>query len=382
MPVGVLHVCDKFGVKGSSIHGVSRLFAWWFPRYDKARFDVSLVGLKGREPASQRLDEQGIPVHHLGRGRFDPRILTDLVAIARARRVRLLHVHGYAAADFGRLAARLVGARLVLHEHFADPRMPGYQALADRLLAPLTDRAIAVSGSTRDFLVRERFVPESRVRVIWNGAPLDEFAPVDAERALRVRRELLVPDDALVVGAIGRLNTQKGHTYLLEAAPAILEAEPRAFFLIAGDGDLLEPLRQQARGLGIAERVHFAGHRTDVPDLLGAIDVLAIPSLYEGTPLALFEAMAAGKAIVSSAVDGCAEVLEHGRTALLVPPRDPAALASALSSLLADQGQRRALADAARAASRSYDIGACVARMQDLYDEVLAEGHARSKGAA
>ena len=382
MAIGVLHVCDKFGVKGSSIHGVSRLFAWWFPRYDKKRFDVSLVGLKASEPASEKLIEQGIPVHHLGRGRFDPRILTDLVAIARARSTRILHVHGYAAADFGRLAARWVGARLVLHEHFADPRMPAYQAVADRLLAPFTDRAIAVSGSTRDFLVRERFVPESRVRLIWNGAPLDEFAPVGQERALRVRRELDIPDDAPVVGAVGRLNTQKGHAYLLEAAPIVLQVEPRAFFLIAGDGDLMEPLRQQARALGLADRVRFAGHRTDVPDLLGAIDVLAIPSLYEGTPLALFEAMAAGKAIVSSAVDGCAEVLEHGRTALLVPPRDAPALALAIGSLLEGGERRRALSEAARAASRSYDIDACVAHMQDLYDEVLADGDARSTGAA
>src|SRR5262245_51180664 len=159
MAVAVLHVCDKFGVAGSSIHGVSRLFAWWLPRYDAARFEVSLCGLKAPEPATDRLREQGIAVHHLGRGRFDPRVVTDLTRLVRARGIRILHVHGYASSDFGRLAARATGAALVLHEHFADPRMPAYQGVADRLLSPLTDRAIAVSGSTRDFLVRERFVP-------------------------------------------------------------------------------------------------------------------------------------------------------------------------------------------------------------------------------
>ena len=164
MPVGVLHVCDKFGVAGSSIHGVSRLFSWWFPRYDAARFDVSLCGLKSPEPGSLSLERQGIPVRHLGRGRFDPRILTDLVRLARGRRTRILHVHGYASADFGRLAARRVGAALVLHEHFADPRMPAYQAAADRALSSLTDRAIAVSESTRQFLVEKRHVPAARVR--------------------------------------------------------------------------------------------------------------------------------------------------------------------------------------------------------------------------
>ncbi len=370
MPLSVLHVCDKFGVKGSSIHGVSRLFSWWFPRYDGARFRVSLVGLKSPEPASRLLEEQGIPVRHLGRGRFDPRILGDLVDLARECSARVLHVHGYAAADFGRLAARRVGAALVLHEHFADPKMPAYQAWADRLLASYTDRAIAVSGSTREFLIHERFVPAERVRLIWNGAPLDEFAPVSADRAQAVRRELGLPLDAPVVGTIGRLSLQKGHRYLVEAAARVLPKRPEARFLLAGDGDQMDALRAQAHTLGVSDKVVFAGHRTDVPDVLGAIDVFAISSLYEGTPLALFEAMAAGKAIVSTAVDGCREVLEDGTTGLLVSAADAFSLARALERVLDDEGLRTSLAARARAASRRYDVRTSVDEMQRLYEEV------------
>jgi glycosyltransferase involved in cell wall biosynthesis len=373
MSVAVLHVCDKFGVRGSSIHGVSRLFSWWFPRYDRARYDVSLCGLKSPEPASRWLAEQGIEVHHLGRGRFDPRILTDLVSLARRRNARILHVHGYSAADFGRLAAPLAGAKLVLHEHFADPRMPAYQALADRALRGLAHGAIAVSGSTREFLMRERFVPEDRVRLIWNGAPLDEFAPVPRERALRVRRELGIADDAPLVGTIGRLNAQKGHRFLIDAAALVLARRPEARVLVAGDGDLMHELRAQAARLSLADRVVFTGHRTDVPDLLGALDVFCLSSLYEGTPLALFEAMAAGKPIVSTAVDGCREVLADGTTALLVPPSDPGALAAAIERLLGDPRLRGDLAGAALAASRRYDVQACVDQMQAFYDDLLAE---------
>ncbi len=373
MPVSVLHVCDKFGVAGSSIHGVSRLFSWWFPRYDPARFRVSLCGLKRPEPASDLLRQQGIPVHHLGRSRFDPRILSDLVALARQREAKVLHVHGYAAADFGRLAARRVGAALVLHEHFADPKMPAYQGLADRLLAPLTDRAIAVSGSTRDFLVGKRHLPAQKVHLIWNGAPLDEFAPVAPEKAQALRGELGIPPDALVAGAVGRLNEQKGHRYLVQAAAQVLAQLPSARFLVVGDGDLLGELRQLAATLGIADRVVFAGHRADVPAVLGALDVFCISSTYEGTPLALFEAMAARKAIVSTAVDGCREVLEDRVTGLLVAPRDPAALARALIEVLSKADLRESLAGSAQAASARYDIRSCVARMESLYDEVLAE---------
>ena len=380
MSIAVVHLCDKFGVAGSSIHGVSRLFSWWFPRYDPARFAVSLVGLKRPEPASQLLADQGIPVTHLGRGPFDPRLLSDVVSLVRRLDARILHVHGYAASNFGRLAARLTGARLVLHEHFADPKLPGYQALADRALAGLTDRAIAVSGSTREFLVRSRFVPAPRVRLIWNGAPLDEFAAVPRERGLRVRRELELPEDGLLIGAIGRLSAQKGHRYLLEAAALLLPRHP-FWLLIAGDGDLLEPLREQARALGIADRVRFAGHRADVPDLLGAIDVLCISSNYEGTPLTLFEAMAAGKAVVSTSVDGCREVLEDGTNGLLVPPREPQALAAALGRVLQDAGLRRRLGENALVASRRYDVTTCVRQIQDLYEETLA-GPRRARGGA
>ena len=373
MPVGVLHVCDKFGVAGSSIHGVSRLFSWWFPRYDRARFDVSLCGLKRPEPASELLEKEGVPVHHLDRGRFDPRIVTDLVALARRRRARIVHVHGYAAADFGRVAARLTGAALVLHEHFADPRMPAYQGLADRLLAPFTDRAIAVSESTRAFLVDERHVPAAKVRVIWNGAPLDEFAPVPSEVARAARQQLGLPLDALVVGSIARLSEQKGHRYLLDAAARVLAVRPEVRFLVVGDGDQWEALQAQARALGIAERSVFAGHRRDVPAMLGVCDVFCISSTYEGTPLTLFEAMAAGSAIVSTAVDGCREVLDDGVTGLLVAPRDADALAAGLLRALDDPALRARLGAAARAASAAYDISRTVERIQDLYDEVLAE---------
>lgn len=372
-PVGVLHVCDKFGVAGSSIHGVSRLFSWWFPRYDKARFDVSLCGLKQPEPASRLLEEQGVRVTHLGRGRFDPRILPDLIGLARTRRAKILHVHGYAAADFGRLAARRAGAALILHEHFADPRMPAYQRLADRALRRLTDRAIAVSGSTRDFLVRERHVPAERVRLIWNGAPLDEFAPVPGSAALAVRSSLGIPEAALVVGSVSRLSAQKAHRFLLEAAALVLRGQPETRFVLVGDGDQGDALRRQASDLGIADRVVFAGHRTDIPAVLGAIDVLCISSTYEGTPLALFEAMAAGKAIVSTAVDGCREVLQDGVTGLLVPARDAPALAQGLFRVLRDASFREALSAGARAASARYDIRECVRQMEALYDEVLAE---------
>jgi glycosyltransferase involved in cell wall biosynthesis len=248
--------------------------------------------------------------------------------------------------------------------------MPAYQGLADRLLARFTDRAIAVSASTADFLVRKRHVPAERVRVILNGAPLREFGTIDPAVGHALRAALGLPPDALVIGSIGRLNAQKGHRHLLAAAAHVLANHAQARLLIVGDGDLMATLRAQAAALGIAERVVFSGHRADIPAVLAAIDVLCISSTYEGTPLVLFEAMAAGRAIVSTAVDGCREVLADGITGLLVPPQDDDALAAALDRVLADGSLRATLAEGAKQASVRYDIASCVAQIEALYDEL------------
>ncbi|MEO8361453.1 MAG: glycosyltransferase [Vicinamibacteria bacterium] len=373
MAHSVLHVCDKFGVSGSSIHGVSRLFAWWFPRYDPARYVPYLAGLKQEDEATKALREEGISLRMLGRSAFDPRLILDIGREIERTKARILHVHGYAASNFGRIAARRAGIPLVLHEHFADPRMPSYQRIPDFVLSGWTARGIAVSQSTADFMARDRYVPKERIDVVFNGAPLDQFAPQSRDAGDRVRVELGIPLDAPVITTIGRLNAQKGHATLIVAASQVVSHFPDARFLIAGDGDLLDSLREQAQALGIASSIIFAGHRTDVPALLAATDIFCISSNYEGTPLVLFEAMAAGKAIVSTAVDGCREVLVEGETGLLMPPGDPSALGLALKRALGDSALRDHLATEAKRASAGYDIQACVRKMEDIYDALLVK---------
>ena len=144
------------------------MFAWWFPRYDKARYLPHLVGLKNEDDATRALRAEGVPVRMLGRTSFDPRLIPDIGREIERTRARILHVHGYAASNFGRIAARRAGIPLVLHEHFADPKMPWYQKIPDLFLRDLTSHAIAVSQSTADFLIRDRFVPDDRVNVVFN----------------------------------------------------------------------------------------------------------------------------------------------------------------------------------------------------------------------
>lgn len=372
--IRVFHLCDKFGIRGARTHGVSRLFTWWLPRFDTTRFDVSLVGIPPEDDASNHLRRHGLEPLCLGRSRFNPAALTDLLRLVRQERPHILHTHGYATSNFARVVATLTGVRTIVHEHAAFPSIPSYQRPIDWLLAGRTDLGIAVSASTRDSMIRKRFLPPGKIRVVFNGVPLEEFKPPPAERVRAERERLGLRPGESVVGTVGRLDAQKGIIYFLRAAAEVLRRRPEVRFVVAGDGPLLEQYREEARALGIAERTVFTGFCEDVPALQSLFDVQVFPSLWEGTPLTLFEAMSMSRPIVSTAVDGLAEILKDRENGLLVPACDPPALAAAMVELLEHPGLARDLAMRAEVDSRSFDIGRTVRELEILYRQLVAAG--------
>ncbi len=370
----MFHLCDKFGIRGSRTHGVSRLFTWWFPRFDTSRFEVRLVGIRPEDEASAHLKRQGLDPVCLGRGRFSPAILADLLRLVRRERPHILHTHGYATSNFARALRARAGVPTIVHEHTAFPSIPSYQRPIDRLLARRTDLGIAVSESTKDFMIRNRFLPAHKIRVVFNGAPLDEFKSPPAPRVEAERVKLGVRPGERVVGMVGRLDQQKGATYFLQAAAEILRKRRDIRFVIAGDGHLLEQHREEARTLGIAEHIVFAGFCDEVPAFQAVLDVQVFPSLYEGTPLTIFEAMSMRRAIVSTTVDGLKEVLRHGENALLIPPRDAGRLAAGTLQLLDDPDFATRLAAQAEKDSRRFDIQHTVDELQILYGQLCNGG--------
>src|SRR5918997_6152426 len=152
-PLNVVHVCDHLGWEGSRMHGVKRLFAWMIPRFDATRFQVSLVSLRKKDLSEETLDALGIDITYLHKSRFDPATLPALLKEIDRRKIDVLHLHGYGATTFGRIAAAMRGIPVVLHEHANLTDTPWFQKIADRLLAPYTDIALAVSESTADFTV-------------------------------------------------------------------------------------------------------------------------------------------------------------------------------------------------------------------------------------
>ena len=371
--IRVLHVCDKFGIRGSRMHGVSRLFSWWFPRFDRAAFDPVLVQLRGEDDAARHLAATGVPSLSLGKGKFDPTTLLALRRLVRSLRPHVVHVHGYGGCNFGRPVARMEGARIVVHEHAAYPSVPPYQVPVDFALRHMVDVGIAVSASTKDFMVRRRFFAPERIRVVWNGAPLAEFQPIEPERAAAARTRFGIAPGQRVIGTVGRLDAQKGVADLLDAFARLAAHRTDVVLLVVGEGELMEDHRAQARALGVADRVVFTGFSTEIPLLQSLMDVQAFPSIWEGTPLTLFEAMSMRLPIVATTVDGLAEVLRHEENALLVPPRDATALAVAIGRLLDEPRTAGRLAERAHADSRRYDVQATVDALQDVYRELVPQ---------
>jgi glycosyltransferase involved in cell wall biosynthesis len=350
------------------MHGVKRLFAWMLPRFDPQRFNVSLISLRRRDVSDDTLDDLGIDVSYLHKSRFDPATLPALLKELDRRRADLLHMHGYGATTFGRMAAAMRRLPAVLHEHANLTDTPWFQKIADRFLAPYTDLALAVSRSTAEFVVRARLVSRERVRTVYLGVPLEEFSRVRThEEILEARRALGVPFDALAVGTVTRLMPSKGNEYFVEAVPRVLDHRPDARFYIVGEGELQAELEARARTLSLGHELVFTGFRRDVAQVLAALDIVVFPSLWEGTPLTVLEALAMGKPIVATDADGLQDVLTNGEDALIVPRRDAQALADAVIRLADDPAQRMRLAAAARRTGAAYDIDVFVRKMERLY---------------
>ncbi|MBI3262524.1 MAG: glycosyltransferase [Acidobacteria bacterium] len=366
--LNIVQICDHLGWPGSRMHGVKRLFAWMIPRFDARRFKLSLVSLRKKDLSDDTLEALGIDVTYLHKAKFDPATLPALLKVLRRQQADLVHMHGYGATTFGRLAAARLGIPALLHEHANHTDTPWFQKIADKALAPYTDLAIAVSQSTAEFVARARQIPAEKTRVVYLGVPLEEFARTRSPAEIEAAREALgLPGRAPIVGTITRLMPSKGNQYFVGAVATVAARVPDARFVVVGEGDLRPELEEQARALGVADKVTFTGFVRDVPAALSALDVAVFPSLWEGTPLTAFEALAMGKPIVSTDADGLKDILTNGHDAIVVPRRNSVALGEAIAHLLQDAFRRATLGATARITGARYDIDLFVRKLERLY---------------
>jgi glycosyltransferase involved in cell wall biosynthesis len=291
---------------------------------------------------------------------IDPACVAGLAEMFRDRRVDLAHSHEFTMAVYGAAAARRTGIPHLITMHGGRGASARWRRrVALRWASRASGGVVAVSGPTRNEL--QRFLGTSRrIEVVANGVPRREG------NRERFRRELGIGDSGALVVSVGNLYPVKGHEVLVRALAAVA-TDPPWRLAIAGRGEEGERLRAMAEASGAAGRVHLLGYRADIPDILAGADIFAMPSLSEGLPLALIEAMFAARAIVASKVGGIPDAMEDGREGLLVPPGDAVALGAALQRLISSAELRTSLGAAAQ---RRAESGFTTARMADQYEEI------------
>lgn len=336
------------------------------------RFEVCMCSTRRADPAViATLTESGVRHVHVGRrSKWDVHRLSALVALVRRERFDILHAHMFGSNLWGTLIGRACRVPVIIaHEHtWSYDGQPLRRWLDGHVIGRLATRFIAVSSLDAERMVAIEHVPAEKIVTIPN-VYVPRRRAVDSD----LRGELGIGPATPLIAAVAVLRPQKALSVLLDAFTLVLGALPAAHLAIAGHGPCREDLERHARALGVTERVHFLGVRTDTDAILRTADVAAMSSDFEGTPLVAYECVANRTPLVATAVGGLPEIIEHGRTGLLVAPRDPAALATALISLLNDPAERDRIAAAAADRWDDFTIETAARRFSELYETLAAE---------
>jgi glycosyltransferase involved in cell wall biosynthesis len=336
---------------------------------DRGRYTPTVACLYSGDGAVAR------EIRALGIDVFDARMRhkADMPALLRLyrhiRRVRptILHASLFHANLPGRILGRLAGVPIIICSERTMAMEPQWRYQVNHTTIGLVDRVVAVSDNVRDFCVSHIGLPAEKLVVILNGVELPK-EPIPSPQ--EARAGLGLPLDGSVLGAVSRLEPAKGIPFLIRALAQV----DNATLVIVGDGAERAALEALANDLGVARRIHWAGHRRDGDRLLPAFDLFVQPSLHEGLPNTVLEAMAAGLPVVATGVGGTPEVVVDGITGLLVPPRDPDALAQAITRLLHDPDLRLQMGQAGRERVAShFTVARMVEQTEQLYEQLLAE---------
>ena len=369
--ITVLHLCEHFGDKQVSFHGVSRLFELWIPAFDKTRFRVLLCSRKGpSEQADERLKAAGVTPLYLGYGKMDPRNLFKLVGLMRREKVDVLHVHGYGASTWGRIAGVLLRKPVIVHEHCNYGTVPAFQRPVEWVLGHFTRHAYAVSESTRTFTIDKRYIPAALVETMYSGIPLEQIHKADPGWVQQFRQEQGRKPGDKILGVVGRLESHKGHLDAFRALQLILKERSDVFLWVLVIVRYEETLQQWVKDYWLTERITFLGYRSDVVKVIQCFDIQLFPSHQEGTPSTLFEGMAVGNACVASTADGQGEILRDGEDALLFKPGDVAAMARLTLRVLGDLELTARLRRNAFLRIQDFDMKRCLEKMERKYEEV------------
>ena len=357
--------------------GGERYLELLFDRLDRTRFRPLLI-CPEPGPFVGKMAVRGIPtsVVHLA-PLFNPVALFRLVQLLKRERVTILQTHGARANVYGRLAGWLAGVPCVVstvHNSIRDYEVSRYKQWVYgailRFTMPLAHRIICVSDAIRRDVLDDCPEAAARATTVCNGVDLASFdRQSDGDK---IRKEWCLGNGPVLL-TVARLTEQKGHRYLIEALPGLLSEWPTLVCLFVGGGECRESLRALAREKGVEQSCRFVGSRDEVIDWYAAADVVVLPSLSEGFPFVVLEALAMSRPVVATRVNGVPEIIENGNTGLLVPPRDSEALEGAIRRVLRDPAWAAQMGRAGRArVAARFTVGRMIHETVTVLEDTLA----------
>jgi glycosyltransferase involved in cell wall biosynthesis len=371
--IRVFHLIDTLNVGGTENQLVQLAV-----QMQRAGYDVTVGCLRAEGALLPVLRRKGIPVVEFRKNKTllsidGARQLLRLAAFLRAGRFGVVHAHDLWANLLGVPAGRLARIPVVIssRRYLADLEWyTPWRNRVVRLIYRLSTRVVVNSAAVREKLVVGDRVARAKIRVIYNGVDVERFANT------RRNREELLPnmgERSKVVAVLANMYSRvKGHACLISAARIVCTNEPKAFFLLIGDGVERPALEAQARDAGLENKVMFCGSRADIPELLACCDLSVLPSEAEGFPNAILETMSAGLPVVATAVGGSNEIIKDGKHGLLVPPGNPEALAAAILRVIRNPQLARTLARAGQRKIRTcFSFDRLVGELDQLYKEHL-----------
>jgi len=339
---------------------------------DRTRFSPVVIVLRSGGALKKEFEESGIRVREVGKKfKLDITFFLRLIKFLKEEKPDIVHTFMFTSNTWGRLAAIAAGRRMIFaSERCVDLWKRWYHRVIDKFLLEFTCCTVANSFAVRDFYIKLENIPPEKITVIPNGIDVQDFDryALSGEK----KKALNLENCSFLLGAGGRFTSQKGFVYLIQAMPEVLRLFPQAKLIMVGDGPLRVKLELIARQLGVRESVIFTGYRKDIYEILAATRMVIVPSLFEGMPNIVLEAMALKKAVVGSNIPEIAELIKEGITGLLVPVADSRALAEKIIFLLENPVLCENIGKKGyEFVKENFSVAGMVERYQQLYESFL-----------
>ena len=370
----ILHLIDSSG-----LYGAEKVILTLLEEFKGSDFQVILGCIREKETEEVEIAEMarknGIPTHYFTMKRgLNLLGIYEIIRFIKHNNISLVHSHGYKTnVFFGILPFRSFPVISTVHgwlKFGTDHKEKVYEFLDSKALKRL-DGAVAVSEAVREDLIK-RGISKEKIVTIYNGIRTDHLQ--EEFEGLEIRRRYLLRQDDFVIGTAGRLSEEKGHGYLIRTIPYLAKEIKNIKLIIAGDGPLRADLEYLVEKLGISNHVRLIGYEKNIETFLSVIDLFILPSLTEGLPISLLEAMALGKPVIGSRVGGIKEVIQNGINGVLIPPMDVKALSESIRSLYRDSEARRIMgSEGKRHIGIHFSSRAMASEYKELYRKILSE---------